>query len=76
MTRTQSRENAHLALGAYLAYTGELEALNSGALICEQGVAMGRPGRLKLEVTVQGRTPLRVKISGEAVQVFETTLKN
>lgn len=38
---------------------------------CEQGDAMGRRGRVSVELVVDGKTPVAVKIGGRAVTVLE-----
>lgn len=72
--------NANGPLGAYLVQHRliPLEAYRSG-LSCwmRQGETMGRPGRIKVEVSVdpQRLTPLSVRIGGEAVLVFGTEIR-
>lgn len=67
--------NAHGMLGAYLVRHGLLEADGSVARFHgAQGVALDRPGVVKVEVEVADGTPGAVRIAGTAVIVFATTL--
>lgn len=40
----------------------------------EQGDVMGRPGRPRLEVTVDEGTPVAVRVGGDAVTVLRGTM--
>lgn len=59
-------------LGTYLARHGVLEAPARGRL--EQGDAMGKAGRVALELVGSGDTLERVRIGGAAITVLEGTL--
>ncbi|MDZ7705857.1 MAG: PhzF family phenazine biosynthesis protein [Trueperaceae bacterium] len=67
--------SAHGPLGAYLARYGglELSATLRTTFVSHQGVEMGRPSRIDVEVT---QTPdgFRVAVGGSAVLVGEGTL--
>jgi len=56
------------SLGAYLVQHGQLRP--SEALTITQGVEMGRPSEIRVEVTAE-RGRLTPKVSGSAVRVFE-----
>jgi len=56
------------SLGAYLVQHGQLRA--SEELNIAQGVEMGRPSEIRVEVTAE-RGRLTPKVSGSAVRVFE-----
>jgi trans-2,3-dihydro-3-hydroxyanthranilate isomerase len=56
------------SLGAYLVQHGQLRA--SEELTIAQGVEMGRPSEIRVEVTAE-RGRLTPKVSGSAVRVFE-----
>jgi PhzF family phenazine biosynthesis protein len=59
-------------IGAYLVGQGVVSA--PVRLRAEQGDAMGKPGRVDIEVQGRGRTVERARISGEAVTVLEGRL--
>ena len=40
-----------------------------------QGEAMGRPGKIKIEVSIENNNPVKVKIEGEACIVFKTEIQ-
>ncbi len=64
-------------LGEYLAMHGVLRLPPQGGVVrarSEQGDAMGRPGRLDLEVTGSPGRIERARVGGEAVTVMEGTL--
>jgi len=68
--------NANGPLGAYLVHNGlvntECKVFNfRGA----QGEAIGRDGIVEVSVHIEDRQPVLVKIAGEAVVVFKTTIK-
>lgn len=69
--------NANGPLGAYLVRYGLIErALYRDGLAATmgQGEAMGRPGRVRVEVAVENGAPVSVRIGGDAVIVFETAM--
>jgi len=69
--------NANGPLGAYLVRYRLIEpALYRDGLRATmgQGEAMGRPGRVRVEVTVEDGAPVSVRIGGDATVVFETSL--
>ncbi len=61
------------ALGAYLVNYGKLQA--GQTLQITQGVEMGRPSQIEVEVTVSGKK-LTPRVSGAAVKVFEGTISD
>jgi trans-2,3-dihydro-3-hydroxyanthranilate isomerase len=60
------------SLGAYLVRHGKLSAGHTLSIL--QGVEMGRPGHIEVEVT-QGGRKLVPRVSGAAVKVFEGTIR-
>ncbi len=67
---------ANGALGAYLALHEYLPISGNRAVFySRQGEAMGRPGEVRVEVEVSGKAPVRVTISGYAVQVIATSIQ-
>jgi PhzF family phenazine biosynthesis protein len=67
--------NAHGLLGVYLAEIGLVD--RSGPLTRfagAQGQYMARPGRVDVELEMQGGRPTGVWIIGQAAMVFETTI--
>lgn len=65
-------------LGMYLATRGVLALPEAGGTVrarIEQGDAMGKPGRIEVEVTGRAGQPERARIGGVAVTVFEGTLR-
>ncbi|MEO6323220.1 MAG: PhzF family phenazine biosynthesis protein [Thermoanaerobaculia bacterium] len=61
-------------LGVYLALQ---EALPGGApsFTIDQGVEMGRPSQLEVEVLLDGNVPTGVRVSGAAVKMMEGSLE-
>ena len=59
------------SLGAFLVSNGKLGA--GRTLNIQQGVEMGRPSRIEVEVTQSGKK-LIPRVSGAAVRVFEGTI--
>jgi len=59
------------SLGAFLVKQGKLGAGHT--LIIQQGVEMGRPSQIEVEVTQSGKK-LIPRVSGAAVRVFEGTI--
>ena len=60
------------SLGAYLVQNGELKA--GEMLTIQQGVEMGRPCQIEVEVSQEGKK-LVPRVSGAAVRVFEGTVR-
>jgi trans-2,3-dihydro-3-hydroxyanthranilate isomerase len=60
------------SLGAYLVQNGELDA--GEMLTVQQGVEMGRPCQIEVEVSRNGKK-LVPRVSGAAVRVFEGTVR-
>jgi trans-2,3-dihydro-3-hydroxyanthranilate isomerase len=60
------------SLGAYLVQNGELKA--GDMLTIQQGVEMGRPCQIEVEVSQEGKK-LVPRVSGAAVRVFEGTVR-
>lgn len=69
--------NACGPLGAYLARHGliALEPAKTTEFKVRQGESMGRPGLVKVEVRHAGET-FGIRIAGEAVLVFATTIES
>lgn len=61
-------------LGSYLASTGVLPAKKTVAFQIEQGVDMGRPSRIGVEITSSEGKVSRVRVGGSAVVTAESTL--
>ena len=68
--------SANGPLGVYMVEQG-LVGKSDGLIemIGEQGDVLGRPGRVRVEVNVEHGKPKSVAIIGNAVTVFEGTLK-
>ncbi|MEE4243583.1 MAG: PhzF family isomerase [Desulfopila sp.] len=68
--------NANGPLGAYLVYNNlvntDTEIFN---FFGTQGEAIGRDGRVEVSVHIENKQPVLVRIAGEAVIVFKTTIK-
>ncbi|MCP3098607.1 PhzF family phenazine biosynthesis protein [Myxococcus sp. K15C18031901] len=65
-------------LGMYLAKQGVIVLPSEGGVVrarIEQGDAMGKPGRIEVEVSGRAGAPERARIGGVAVTVFEGTLR-
>jgi trans-2,3-dihydro-3-hydroxyanthranilate isomerase len=62
--------SAALALGAFLAATGEL-ANGTHEVLVEQGIEMGRPSQLLVRSKVSDGWPQRITVSGKAVLVSQ-----
>ncbi|MEO8328429.1 MAG: PhzF family phenazine biosynthesis protein [Candidatus Nanopelagicales bacterium] len=62
--------SAALALGAYLAQLGLLPA-GSQTVDVEQGVAMGRPSQLHVQIDIADGRASRVRVSGDVVRVAD-----
>lgn len=68
--------NANGPLGAYLV-KHKLVSHNGKELkfIGIQGEAIGRPGKIEVEVIIENDNPVKIKISGEACIVFKTEIE-
>jgi PhzF family phenazine biosynthesis protein len=67
--------NANGPLGAYLVHHRLVKHDGrSFACTARQGEAMGRPGTVRVEISIKGSEPTAVKISGSAVIVFKTEI--
>jgi PhzF family phenazine biosynthesis protein len=68
--------NAHGMLGVYLIAHDLLAPGNGRATFAGlQGRALGRPGRVQVELATSGRNVARVTIEGQAVLVYRTTVE-
>ena len=68
--------NGNGPLGAYLVHNNLAE--HDGKTLSfrgEQGVALGRPGYVDVDVTIDNGIPVKVVIGGRAVIVFETEIE-
>lgn len=62
-------------LGSYLVHHGVVSAADAGRIISRQGVAMGRPSRIHIDIGVDGTgTISRVRVGGETVHVGDGTI--
>lgn len=68
--------NGNGPLGAYLVYNRVVPFAENQAFefIGQQGEAMGRTGRVKVTVEMIDGMPIRTKVAGRAVIVFETEI--
>lgn len=67
--------NANGPLGAYLVHHNLVQHNNSlFTFKAKQGEAMGRPGIIEVQVYIEDNNPIKVKIAGNAVEVFKTEL--
>ncbi len=67
--------NAHGMLGVYLLHHGLLAADDGQArFVGQQGRFLGRPGTVEVEVAASGKRASNVRVTGDAVIVFETEL--
>ena len=68
--------NAHGMLGVYLVHHGLLQAGSDGVarFTGHQGRFVERPGTVDVEVTASGRRATGVRVSGNAVIVYEAEL--
>jgi len=62
-------------LGAYLARWNVLSGLDLKDFSVEQGLEMGRPSRLHVNVEVEDGTPVTVKVGGYSVTILSGVLK-
>ncbi len=68
--------SVHSALGVWLLEAGALAAGDGRvAFTAEQGDGLGRPGRLQVEVTIEGGHATRVRVGGRAVTVLTGHLR-
>jgi len=68
--------NGNGPLGAYLVHNNLAE--HDGKTLSfrgEQGVALGRPGYVDVDVTIDNGAPVKVVVGGRAVIVFETEIE-
>lgn len=68
--------NAHGPLGAYI-LQHQLVQYTYGSLSFRglQGEAMGRPGVVDVEVKIEDKQPMSVKVGGQAALVFQTEIR-
>ena len=68
--------SANGALGAYLVRHG-LVSLDTPTveILSEQGIEMGRPSRLRIEVDQAGGDPREVRVSGQVVFMAEGVIR-
>ncbi|WP_258871977.1 PhzF family phenazine biosynthesis isomerase [Virgibacillus dokdonensis] len=67
--------NANGPLGAYLVHHKLVQHNNSlFTFKAKQGEAMGRPGIIEVQIYIEDNNPIKVKIAGNAVEVFKTEL--
>jgi trans-2,3-dihydro-3-hydroxyanthranilate isomerase len=62
-------------LGAYLVKNRAVPVAQLTRIVCEQGLEMGRPSRILVEVERAGETIVAVRVGGSAVVVGEGTLR-
>jgi PhzF family phenazine biosynthesis protein len=68
--------SVHAAIPVWLWEAGILPVEGGIArFTAEQGDCLGRPGRLRIELGVEGGRPARVRVGGEAVTVLTGTLR-
>ena len=69
--------NANGPLGAYLVHHQLVNSnsVNDFEFIAKQGDAMGRPGSMKVAVSIIDRKPVKVKIKGSAIILFKTEIR-
>jgi trans-2,3-dihydro-3-hydroxyanthranilate isomerase len=59
------------ALGSYLVHHGLVDAPEGRArVVVEQGIEIGRPSRIEVVVTVEGKAVAQVVVGGQAVTVI------
>lgn len=67
--------NAHGMLGVYLVHNGLLQASDGTAsFVGHQGRFVDRPGQVEVTVAASGKRATGVRVTGDAVIVFEATL--
>jgi PhzF family phenazine biosynthesis protein len=67
--------NANGPLGAYLVHHNHVKHNNSlFKFKAEQGQAIKRPGIIEVEVKIEDREPVEIKVSGSAVIVFQSEI--
>jgi trans-2,3-dihydro-3-hydroxyanthranilate isomerase len=68
--------SVHTALGVWLLEAGALEVTGDRvAFTAEQGDGLGRPGRLRVEMTVAHGRASRARVGGRAVTVLSASLR-
>jgi trans-2,3-dihydro-3-hydroxyanthranilate isomerase len=69
--------SVHSTLGVWLLEAGALPAADGRVVFtAEQGDGLGRPGRLQVELTVEGGRAARVRVGGCAVTVLTGSLRS
>ncbi len=71
VTEDPATGSAAAPLGAYVARHAVLPRAPEMRFICEQGIEMGRPSRIHVEVRCQGETITGLRIGGQTVIVGE-----
>ncbi len=67
--------SVHSSIGVWLLAAGLLHADGPlAAFTAEQGDGLGRPGRLRVELHVQGGAVDRVRVGGSAVTVLSGSI--
>lgn len=67
--------NAHGMLGVYLLHHGLLQPVNGkGSFVGHQGMFVDRPGQVEVEVAASGKRATGVRVTGDAVIVYEAAL--
>ena len=67
--------NAHGMLGVYLLHNGLLAARDGVAsLVGHQGRFVDRPGQVEVQVTSSGKRATNVRVTGDAVIVYEASI--
>ncbi|HYB71253.1 MAG TPA: PhzF family phenazine biosynthesis protein [Candidatus Bathyarchaeia archaeon] len=68
--------SVHTALGVWLLEAGALLVVDGRAVFtAEQGDGLGRPGRIRVELTVTGGRASRARVGGRAVTVLSGSLR-
>jgi len=68
--------NANGPLGGYLVQNDLVDHTdNNFEFQARQGEKLGRPGRVTVLVTIENDLPVKIRIKGEAVQVFRTEIQ-
>jgi len=68
--------SANGALGAYLVHHRVVPVTGRTVhVVSEQGIELGRPSKLYLEVDVEGGEPITVRVGGQVVPIVEGTVK-
>ena len=69
--------NANGPLGAYLCHFGLIDIVGRDKInfLAVQGEKINRRGTVRVEVSLQNEIPTKVKIVGDAVIAFKTTIE-